>query len=119
MPVSNTFMRPEDGWQAVVTDPAFIRITAYPSTHPFYVYKGSIAPTTDTGGLLYQHPYTENVTDTDTFYVRIVSPAPDGSVRIDTFWISGSVAPKSHLSLEDGSGSLALEDGSGLLALEV
>lgn len=117
MPTSNTYIQPQNGWQAVVVAPAFIRISAIPETQPFYVYKGSAPPTSQTGGLLYKRPYLEDVNDTDTFYVRVVNPH-DEAVRIDTFWIAGSSGTLGHLLLEDSSGGLLLEDGSGLLAME-
>lgn len=118
MPVSNTYLQPEDGWKVVVTGPAFIRMSVVPETHPFYVYKGSIVPDATVGGLLYTQAYVENAVDGETFYVRVVSPGPDEPVRVDTFWIAGGVIAASRLSLEDDSGFLALEDGTGVILLE-
>lgn len=119
MPISNTYIQPQDGWQLLVTDPAFIRVSIFPPSHPFYLYKGGSVPTTQTGGLLAnKFTYSENVTDTDSFYVRIADPAPDNLARIDTFWIAGGAPVLSILMLENGTDSLALENGTDLIALE-
>lgn len=42
---ANTYVGPQDGWvQIAATAATFIRVSAYPHTHPFQVFFGSSAP---------------------------------------------------------------------------
>lgn len=43
--VTNTFIGPSDGWvQVAATAATFLRVSAFPHTHPFYLYFGTSAP---------------------------------------------------------------------------
>lgn len=43
--VTNTYIGPSDGWvQIAATASTFLRVSAYPHTHPFYLYFGTSAP---------------------------------------------------------------------------
>lgn len=44
MPTANTYIGPSDGWVQIANAPAFVRVTSFPATHPFYLYAGSSAP---------------------------------------------------------------------------
>lgn len=44
MPTANTYVGPADGWVQIASAPAFVRVTAFPVTHPYYLFAGSSAP---------------------------------------------------------------------------
>lgn len=44
MPTTNTFVGTQDGWVQIANAPAFVRVTAFPATHPYYLYAGASAP---------------------------------------------------------------------------
>ncbi len=49
---TNTYIGPNDGWtQVAATAATFLRVSAYPHTHPFQIYFGASAPSlVPTGG---------------------------------------------------------------------
>lgn len=44
MPTNNFLIAPSDGWVQIASSPAFVRVTAFPATHPYYLFAGSSAP---------------------------------------------------------------------------
>jgi hypothetical protein len=44
MPTANTYIGPSDGWVQLADSPKFVRVSAFPHTHPYYLYAGSAAP---------------------------------------------------------------------------
>lgn len=44
MPTANFNIKTSDGWVQVADAPKFVRTSAYPHTHPYYVYAGASAP---------------------------------------------------------------------------
>lgn len=44
MPTANFYVGPEDGWVQVADSPAYVRVSGYPHSHPYYAYAGSSAP---------------------------------------------------------------------------
>lgn len=45
MPTANVYIGPNDGWVQVANTPAFVRVSGFPHTHPYYLAAGSSAPT--------------------------------------------------------------------------
>lgn len=116
----NYYLGPEDGWTLVAADPGFISVAAYPRAYPFYIYYGSAPPTDYVSGVYVQnHPFWDNVTSEDNFYVYVPRSAPDTSkLRIDVFTIGAGGPPvESALLLETGD-NLDLEDGTSHILLE-
>lgn len=94
------FVGPQDGWveilDASTTIMQFLRISATPHTHPFYVYSGSSAPVlgTDIGVFVCHHPFkVANYSlagNGSKFYVRTVNNVPNsqqsnGKLRLDVY----------------------------------
>lgn len=105
MATGNVNIGPQDGWVRVTATPTTaltsLRISAFPHTHPIYVYGGTVAPTdSNTGILVCHHPFelrddaaTANL---DSFWVRTTNNVPnsknmDGRVRVDVY-VSGAAA---------------------------
>lgn len=44
MPTTNQYIRPEDGWVQVASNPAFAVISGFPHKHPYYIASGTSAP---------------------------------------------------------------------------
>lgn len=104
MATKNYSVGPQDGWVKVVTASKFavLRISAFPHTHPFYVFGDPTAvPTAATQGVLVCHkPFcVENSTtagNVDAFYVRVVNNNPssftaDGRTRFDVYADGGTL----------------------------
>ena len=93
MPTTNTYIGPADGWVEVASAPKFVRVSAAPYSHPFYVFAKSTAPAaTDVGVLVCRHPFEVNEIMTEKLYVRVPVPVPDanqnnGKLRLDVFTI--------------------------------
>jgi hypothetical protein len=93
------FVGPQDGWfqiiDATTTNLVFLRMTAVPHTHPFYVYSNTSAPTlgVDAGVYVCHHPfkianYSNN--NASKFWIRVVNPVQNsqqsnGKLRIDVY----------------------------------
>lgn len=87
MATANFNIQPDDGWVAVTSAGVnFIKIRQYPKTQPFYVTTGSSTPAATVRGYRVDcEEFWCDVTVTDNFYVRAVSPKPDLDLRIDVF----------------------------------
>lgn len=100
----NYFVGPQDGWVQIVsgatTPLIYLRMTAYPHTHPFQVFAGASAPAISVQGVTVCHHdfHVENqVTGGNggIFWVKVVNPASnslanDGRIRIDVY-VDGGV----------------------------
>lgn len=110
--VTQFFIGPEDGWVQISTGSiGFMRVSAVPHTHPFYIIDGSSAPANLIGGALICHkPFWFNVNDSTNWYVRTANPGPDNQgsnkVRFDVVVLSAS-------SGGGGSGSNAAAGPTG------
>lgn len=91
---TNFYIKPTDGtngWVQVASNTNFVRISAYPHTHPFLVWYGSSLPTagSDQVGIRVCHkPFWVNVAASANFWVKVPNPAAstakaDGSLRVD------------------------------------
>lgn len=88
------FIGPSDGWTKIITGTttniAFIRISAYPHTHPIQVAVGSSAPDATISGItVCHHPFkvydVTNLLNTN-FYVKVNNPGNQGGkVRVDVY----------------------------------
>jgi hypothetical protein len=97
----NYYVGPSDGWKQVASaGGTFLRISADPHTHQFYVYAGSAAPTTPdpTGVKVCHKPFwmTTATADADKYYIRVVNPVPgsknnDGKLRLDVYTVGGTL----------------------------
>lgn len=93
MPTTNFYVGESDGWVQIATAPAFVRVSGFPHTHPYYLYAGATPPAAGVEGVLMcHHPFKVNVTMTENLYARIVNPVPnsnkrDGKIRLDVFTI--------------------------------
>lgn len=93
MPTVNTSISPSDGWVQIADAPAFVRVSGFPHTHPYYVAAAATTPAaTLIGVLVCHHPFKVNVTMTEKLYARVVNPVPnsknmDGKLRLDVFTI--------------------------------
>lgn len=88
------FVGPQDGWVKIVTGAStpinFLRMSAYPHTHPFQVGIGASAPT-DTGITVCHHPFkvydaTNGISS--IFWVKVNNPSNQtstGKMRIDVY----------------------------------
>lgn len=91
------FVGPQDGWVKIVAGTTnFLRISAYPHTHPFQVGLGSSAPT-DTGITVCHHPFkvydaTNGISG--NFWVKVNNPSNQTSVgrmRLDVYCEGGTL----------------------------
>jgi len=98
MPTANTYIYPSDGWTLIATTPAFIRVTAFPHTHPYYIAAASSTPASTVIGTLICHkPFWMNVATGENIYARTANPVPnsstrDGKLRLDIITVAGSGA---------------------------
>lgn len=98
--VSNTknySIGPQDGWVLIVdattTNLVYLRISAVPHTHPFQVFSGTSAPTTQTGVRVCHKEFkvaNYNNNNASKFWVRVVNPVPNdpantGKLRLDVY----------------------------------
>lgn len=99
MATKNYKIGPQDGWVKVLdAGVAFVvQISAYPHTHPFYVWGDPIAtPTAADVGVLVCHSafHIENSNDignVDAFWVRTSNPSNQGGrIRIDLYTDGGT-----------------------------
>lgn len=87
---TNYYIKPQDGWVQVATDTNYIRISNFPSKHPYLVWYGSSLPATaDQVGIYVCHkPFWINVSAPNNFWVKVPNPVPggitkDGALRVD------------------------------------
>ncbi len=89
---------PSDGWVEIVTGAVtpinFLRMSAYPHTHPFEVYVGASAPAATAAGIQVCHHafkvYDQTNGISSLVYVRVRNPGNQtsgakGGVRIDVY----------------------------------
>lgn len=89
------FVGPGDGWTQIVSGAStpinFLRISAYPHTHPIQVAAASSAPASTVPGITVCHNPFHVHDDTNginaIFYVKVNNPGNQGGgrVRIDVF----------------------------------
>jgi hypothetical protein len=97
MHTTTHYIGPQDGWVNVASasDLAYIRISSYPTTHPYYVFGDpSIIPDNTVSGMLVCGKAFEiaafDAVNVDAFYVRVQNPVADsalgdGRLRIDVY----------------------------------
>lgn len=93
---------PQDGWKQIASaGGTFLRISADPHTHQFYVYAGASAPTSaDPTGVKVCHKafIVDTATaDTSNWYVRVTTPVSgsknaDGRLRVDVLTVAGTLS---------------------------
>lgn len=97
MATKTYYIGPQDGWFniASVTTKASIRISAFPHTHPFFVFADTTATpslTADAGVMVCHHPFEvqnfQTAGNVEKFYIRVQTPYAgsknnDGKLRID------------------------------------
>lgn len=93
MPTANTYIGPQDGWVKVADPADFLRVSAAPFRHPYYLTAAANTPAASVVGVLVcKHPFEVNVTYTENIYVRVPTPVPDSAandsrLRIDVFTV--------------------------------
>lgn len=89
----------QNGWTAIVASgtTSFIRISADPHTHPFFVFAGASAPAANVRGVKVCHQpfvFHDDTNGTSAlFWVRTTNPGPEtGGTFIDVFCEGGVLA---------------------------
>lgn len=89
---------PEDGWTLISSGTTnFIRMSAYPHTHPFQVAVASSKPANTVPGVQVCHNpfkvYDQTNGISSSFYVKVTTPGnQSGKTRIDVYCEGGTLA---------------------------
>lgn len=83
----------DDGWTQIITGAAtpinFLRVSAYPHTHPFQIAAAASKPTTAPGVNVCHDPfkvYSDTNGISSIFWIKVNSPGnQNGKVRIDVY----------------------------------
>lgn len=92
------FVGPGDGWTQIVTGTTnYLRVSAYPHTHPFQIAAASSKPAVTVPGITVCHKEFAVHDDTNginaTFFVKVNNPGnQSGKVRIDVYSEGGTLS---------------------------